>query len=68
MVSATPFIVWFRTAQGATITTLSHLFSLPWCIAITGYHTSSDNSNSQHHQQPATDKQANHYQEQVSQE
>ena len=32
---------------------LSHLLLLPWCTATAGYHTSSDNSNSQ--QQPKAD-------------
>ena len=45
---------------------LRFLLLLPWCITITGYHTSNDNGNNQ--SWLATNKQANRYQAQVSQE
>ena len=37
-------------------------------MAIAGYHTNSDNSNSQQQPMPTTDKQANSYKAQVTQE
>ena len=47
---------------------LSHLLFLPWCMAIAGYNTSSDNSNSQQQLKVGWRQQANHYRAQVSQE